>query len=211
MTRFIKSLLLLTLWIFVTAFGNVVGLAIGFGFTHSDVDWVITLPIGIAVSGVLVGVGQWAVLSIQFKKVWLWVPLTTLGLLLGYFLGFLAYGWLYPNWAQLPVMSIVAGTVLGALQWPVLYKKVEGSLWWIPVSMLSWSIGEDVSLKIFDSVDFSRITWADNMLISGVIIGMVLGILVGIISGASIIFMMRRHHENGRFHKKEVFFVKNAS
>ncbi len=200
------------LWISVTTFGNVVGLAIGFGFiTHSDVDWVITFPVGIAASGVLIGVGQWAVLSIQFKKVWLWMPLTTLGLPLGYLLGFLMYGWLYPNWTQIPIMSMVAGTVLGILQWLVLHKKVKGSLWWIPVSILSWGIGEDVSLTIFDSVDFSRIPWADNMLISGVIIGMVLGILVGIISGASIIFLMRKPRENGRFYKKEVFFVKNAS
>ena len=212
MAKFSKLVSELILWILVTAFANAIGLAVGFGFITKDSDWIITFPVGFTIIGILSGFGQWVMLDRQLDKVRAWIPLTILGHLLGFVLGFIFYTWLYRgDWTRTFVISIMIGTVLGVFQWLVLHNKVKYSLWWIPISILSWGIGEHLSFAILNRINFYKIIWAYNNLTSGAIGGMLLGILVGIVNGVSIALMLSKSNEKINLHEKEISFVKNAS
>jgi len=158
----------------------------------SDWAWVITIPAGFFVIGLVSGIGQWAVLRNYFNgdDIFLWIPLTAIGLPVGFILGTIAYfneeqlfdkisnSWVGSyGWSSTTTIACVAGAFLGILQWFVIRKKLKGSLWWIPISSLIWGIGTTIIVEhIYIKSDFEN--------------GIILGGIVGAISGITMILML---------------------
>jgi hypothetical protein len=126
--------------------------------------------IELGILGLFASLGQWLVLQSRLQKVWLWLPVTTLGLPLGFFLSdivsiifpidFLAY-------------PIVAGLLIGSLQWRVIHKSMTKSSRWILVSVLSWGIAFSVGQYISSSLESFAL-------------GIVTGLIIGAISGGFV-------------------------
>ena len=191
MTKSSTDVNLLILWLLATAFGPFVGLTFLFGYlAHDSYKWTTILPLSLVITGILLGVGQWAVLRTQLKNVWTWIPLTAFGFLLGVYLGLVLADRFEAGYWN-PSMPISIGTILGITQWPVIAKKVNRSIFWIPASIISWTIGMGIPLAVFDHTTSEKI-WADYLLVYGAGLGLMWGILVGSISGILLTFLVGR-------------------
>jgi len=147
-------------------------------------------------SGLLIGIGQWAILRTKLQRTWLWIPATAIGIPLGLLIGtidFIAIEWTvdFPYlWTSYFFIAGVAGAITGVLQWLALYRKLEGSSRWTFISAVSWGIGVTATFYFFDthgsSIDFEF----GNQIGRGILIG----ILVGAISGAFVESMLVNPH-----------------
>src|SRR5688572_28646019 len=90
MNNFIKSPWLL--WLLVSCIGSAIGFTLGNLATISGPDYYFPLYLLVEISlvGLLIGFGQWMILRTKLKRSWLWIPATTIGLPLGFFIGFFA-------------------------------------------------------------------------------------------------------------------------
>ncbi len=203
MNKLSDSTNLLISWILVTILAPIAGAGvaslslgyIGGGWLHP-----LTVGIGFLVWGFALGVGQWAILRTRLKKVWLWILFTGIGFPGGLFLGVLAS--VVARRSDDLISSLILGTTLGAIlgvfQWLVLSKKVKNSIWWIPISTLTWGIDltfmmECPSLEFMEypSLELERLIW-DPILEFGIAMGVFWGIPVGVLSGIAIAFLLRR-------------------
>jgi hypothetical protein len=191
MNKFLDNSALVILWILVIILAPTVGSGIVAVFMAFDVSWAHTLPIGFLVCGILMGAGQWAILSTRLKKIWLWIPFTGIGFPVGFFLGSLAGVFVGEGFLIAVIAGAILGTILGVSQWSVLCKKVKNSIWWIPISILSWTVGVTFTLENQNLISFEQFG-GDPIFQSGVVIGILLGISVGVMSGVSIVFLLRR-------------------
>ena len=182
MTRLTSKAHLWMIWVLGTTIGPFVGLTFLLGYlAYDSYQWITIIPVSLAIIGILLGIGQWAVLRTHLRNVWAWIPLTAVGLILGVLLGLILGNRLDAGrWN--PSIPIAVGTVLGITQWPVIAKKVNGSILWIPMSMLSWTIGMGIPFVIFDRFTTNHII-VNHALEYGAGLGLLWGILVGSISG----------------------------
>ncbi len=188
MNKLSDSTNLLIFWILVTILAPIVSTEVALvSVNDMSVHWTVTLLIELIVWGILLGVGQWAILRTRLKKVWLWIPFTAIAFPCSYVFGPLVHD----GRDDYLIMSMVPGIVLGIFQWLVLYKKVKNSIWWIPASILSWTIGIFFSEEYYDLISLEQFGW-DPPLQLGVMLGIFLGIPVGVLSGIAIAFLLRR-------------------
>ncbi len=168
LNRFSPSFnLLWVLWFVVTLLGSTLAsLAGSWGF-----------------SGLLIGIGQWAILRTRLHKTWLWIPATAVGIPLGLVIGVIDLSVLSLTidfqyaWIGFLLMASLAGTIIGGLQWLALYRSLDGASRWVFVSVLSWGIGITLALYIFSA-------YYDGGLDLG--FGILIGAVVGAISGAFV-------------------------
>jgi len=190
MTKLSNNAHLLILWILGTTFGPFVGLTFLLGYlAYDSYKWTTIVPVSLVIIGILLGIGQWIILRTHLKNMWAWIPLTAIGFLLGLFLG-LYLGDRFDSGYWNPSMPIAVGTVLGITQWPVIAKQVTRSILWIPMSIISWTIGLGITLVVFDHFTTNYIL-VNYSLEFGAGLGLLCGILVGSISGIFLISHIR--------------------
>lgn len=181
------TLQLLWHWILVTACGPIVAAVIVVVTLGMGISWALVLPLAFVVCGLITGVGQWIVLSTRLKKVGLWIPFTAVGFPLGVILGSFIGG-RFDGVDSYLVLSFVPGTLLGGFQWAVLYKKVRNSVWWIPASIFSWTIGMYLTEKSIGIISSTYNPGADYIFLLGVL----LGVFVGVIGAIPLALLLRK-------------------
>lgn len=169
----VPSILLWVLWLSVFIFSLTFGLTISIGLMGDD--WTFRsffVLLGLVVSGLLIGLGQWALLQTRIKQSWRWIPTTAIGLPTGILIGFLAGN-------NLIIMSTAAGFFAGLFQWIALEKKGESPFRWIVVSVLSWGIGIPTALLIFETYLWNTDYGFGNYPNLGILIGTIVGTING--------------------------------
>ncbi|MBT7992010.1 MAG: hypothetical protein HN769_19305 [Anaerolineae bacterium] len=111
-------------------------------------SFLLMFPAGYFVAGLISGIGQWIILKKYFSRenIFLWMPLTAIGLPVGYAFGFLFFDFTGPllrnistDWTWI-ILASIAGAFVGVLQWLVIRSKVNISFLWIPISAIVWGV-----------------------------------------------------------------------
>ncbi len=175
-------------WLLATILGFSGGTAIAVLITK-EIDQALVF------SGILGSFAQWLVLRNRLSKAYWWILATSLGLILGVGLGFVALvlcmlsgigiagmaspGIAIPGGISMVIALAVVGAVLGGVQWFVLAGQVKGARFWIVGTMLGWSIGGLIGLSVFS------LSGLQNLGEIGLAIAMAVGIssTVGVITG----------------------------
>jgi hypothetical protein len=115
-------------------------------------------PIEDVILAVGVGLAQWAILKIWFERVWLWIPIT----FAGWILGFLAAGFfkstMLPSPASVPEIVLEWGSVI--ITAIAIGTTVGGSQWLLLRSFANWSgIWPIANAISFTLVSFVRTEW----------------------------------------------------
>lgn len=110
-------------WIMVTTVGWVLG-------------QLLLPPLGLAASGIFIGVLQWVILQQQIGRSGKWIVASAVGWAAGWAIAMLVV----PSDSRL-LAGIVLGTTAGIAQWLVLRHEVQWAGWWIAVSPLAWATG----------------------------------------------------------------------
>lgn len=180
------------LWILATCISSAVGFALNpilskFFDDYQFALWALTFLI---MEGLIIGIGQWIILRTKLKKAWGWILATTVGLPSGIFLGgwatYRLFGAAFSNERELLagfLISTIAGTVLGALQWLTLSRKPNRSLRWILVSAVSWGFGITV-LSV--AADFMIDNGIDFEYLDTPLMAILISVFTGTISGAFV-------------------------
>ncbi len=192
MKKFVNLIITFILWVVASIVSNIVGQYVMSLSGGSDWAWIITIPAGFLVVGLITGVSQWIILRNYLTRdgLFLWVPLTAIGLPLGFILGALYSVWTDPThvksanhwlahygWSSTTTIACIAGAFLGILQWLIIRNKVKGSLWWIPISSLAWGIGTTIAVDYL----YTKYVFEN---------GIILGMIVGVITGLVIVFLI---------------------
>lgn len=96
-----------------------------------------------------------------------------------------------PEFWVWPLAGSVLGSVLGAAQWVLLRRRLDGALWWIPANLVAWAVGAGLAglalMPTFNSAGVAGLTtWS---VIAPVAAG---GVCAGGISGAALVRIVRR-------------------
>lgn len=186
MFRFTKSIWFS--WALVTSISAAMGFALG-GYpmvlSHNNHSPLVVFAL-LVISGLCIGFGQWRLLRTKLVKTGRWMLATAFGLPLGFFCGFLLVAsspdFYVTDWVATWIISIVAGSITGALQWRALHGRLTGSFLWILASALGWGIAINLSGLLFNtSSSNSNLSY-----ISAPLLGILIGAVVGIISGAFV-------------------------
>jgi hypothetical protein len=145
----------------------------------------LTITIGLyPLVATLPGFLHWLILRHWFPRAGWWVLASGAGTLLGY----VAMGWglgvadtqgetAFARVA-IPASMVVAGAVVGTLQWLVLRRWVQHAGWWVLAASISWVAAEYAYLKLTRSNDV-RLLWGATA--SGALSGAITGLtLVGL-------------------------------
>jgi hypothetical protein len=191
-------------WIAATAIGTAIGWAlftpayasmIGLfgGANEGEAFRALTAAMAWAVVYVLSAVAQWVVVRRMLIWSFVWIPAGALGGVAFGITSEVIFG------AQGGTMSgalggAAAGIVSGIAQWPLLRRMGNQALWWAPVSAgaaavagaLGWSVIEPV-LRSIGAAGGPAAAWA--------ISGALGGAAGGMISGATLVWLIRRRFE----------------
>ena len=145
----------------------------------------VTVTIGLyPLVATLPGFLHWLILLHWFPRAGWWVLASGVGTLLGY----LEMGWglgvadtrgetAFARFA-VPASMLVAGAVVGTLQWLVLRRWAQRAGWWVLASSISWVAAEYAYLTLTRSSDVNLLLCAA---VSGAISGAITGLtLVGL-------------------------------
>lgn len=126
-------------WLIVNTFGMGLGWALGWWVSFLVPGIWATWVIG-GISGLILGSFQEFVVRRIVKDSLLWIPITTLGWALGFFVGaqISAY-WGLAEFAFGGMLGAVLGLILGVTQWYFLRNQAAGSVWWIGASTIGWA------------------------------------------------------------------------
>jgi hypothetical protein len=128
------------MWLLASMLGMGLGWALGWRLSFAIPGVLATWAIGIIAGGFL-GASQALVLRPLVSSSSLWILANILGWPIGFFLGAqLASIWGFTEFAFGAVIGAMIGLVLGLAQWLVLRTKLAGSSWWIPVSIIAWTL-----------------------------------------------------------------------
>src|SRR4029077_17181868 len=127
----------------------------------------------------LPGFLHWLILRRWFPRAGWWVLASGAGTLLGY----LAMGWglgvadtqgetAFARFA-VPASMVIAGAVLGTLQWLVLRGWVLRAGWWVLASSVSWTAAEYAYLMLTRGSDVHLVLGAA---VSGALSGAIMGL-----------------------------------
>ena len=142
------------LWLLASMLGMGLGWALGWRLSFVMPGILATWVIGI-ITGVCLGAAQALVLRPLIGSSGLWILANALGWPVGFFLGAqLASVWGLTEFAFGAVIGAVVGLVLGLLQWLVLRRGLEGTSWWVFVSMIAWTLSLAVYLPGLSAMGF---------------------------------------------------------
>lgn len=143
--------------------------------------------IWLILSGLLIGLAQWLVLSLRFSRsVWL-IPAYGLGWYLGLSLGF-SLGFL--RTPEPLSIGIAGGAFVGAMQWFMLRHRMHCSVIWLPAMIISSLIGCCVGILAGNSAYIHGLAGVGMAYVIG---GAVAGAVIGVLSGMTIVMLMRNN------------------
>ena len=156
--------------------------------------------------GLLIGLGQWAVINFRLKNVWGWIPATAVGFSLGAYISvfvvsisfiildfpenpsyigeydysaYAAYSTVWDQWFVFMV-AMGAGVFTGALQWPALQREMEPPLKWWLISGLSLAVAYEMEVIFHANANTS---YSSSFSIPPWVI---FGLVYGLMSGAFV-------------------------
>ncbi|MFC1879779.1 hypothetical protein ACFLZW_07675 [Chloroflexota bacterium] len=141
----VDHLYLLLQWTLFSYIGFALGLASAFGISKIWVAQTGKYPsefLLYALQGVWIGIGQWLVLREEVSNSAWWIPATSIGVLLSHIIEdhsimmpIVRQYWIWDasNLATSTMISAIAGSLLGIIQWVVLRQWAKYSVVWIPV------------------------------------------------------------------------------
>lgn len=102
------------------------------------------------VSGLVLGGIQWFLLRRYFEWPLAWIGASVIGYIVVDGWSSIADYWITPSTAMfvVPGAAIVAGVLLGTMQWVILRREVYRAGWWIVASGLSWFASSFISLLL---------------------------------------------------------------
>ena len=127
--------------------------------------------VSLAFAGLLTAVLQWLVLRLWLQKAGRWLWLSTGGWLAGLALALLLL-WLgslfsnYGNWILIAdisgattmlrlsfgfIVGLAVGTATGVAQWVILRQQSATAKWWLPTSIIGWSVAFTLVALLADS------------------------------------------------------------
>jgi hypothetical protein len=177
----------LLLWILLVSIGSLVGFSLSSFLikNFSDRDLGLGVFLLLISVGLFIGLGQWIAINSRLKKVWYWIPATTIGFSFGSFIAyfiidFIGAGLLHLDThyfsayqlSQVIATMMAAGMFTGALQWLALKRKLKTSLIWSLTSGLSLVFGGVV--MIF-TINARLINYLDSS-----IFGLAFGLFTGL-------------------------------
>lgn len=115
---------LLLQWVMATTLGYII-------------IWILPSDLTLLGLGVPIGALQWLVLRQHLNQVGWWVLASGLGWAMG--MGWVLVGGAIPAGAGF-LAGTAAGATMGIAQWIVLRNKLHQAGWWIPVSILGWTL-----------------------------------------------------------------------
>ena len=144
----------------------------------------------ITLGGLFIGLGQYFILRAKFRNGWLWVPATTIGLPLGFFLGFQTIDFSLrfvsvDDWLYSFLWSSFTGMFLGLLQGVSLHRTSTYLLRWVIVTGLSWGLSMTIMGGVFASY-LQSIEFIPYGFLYWMIVGLFIGMGVGAINGAYV-------------------------
>lgn len=199
-----KQLVFWLLWIFATAAGWAGVEYMGFSLRATVLRSATQIPslalellLNGALLGSVVGLLQWLVLRFWKKAKGWWIPITVAGYAVGSPIGFILTTSLNVFAARraglqlfvegsnvslswpLPVMMLVTGLILAAVQWPVLrrlipFAKAKEAILWGLGTMLGWGLGFWAASY---TLSFGLSLFAQNVA-AGSLIGIVTGMML---------------------------------
>ena len=173
------------LWILITSFGASVGFVFGGAQQFSEKS---TYFVQLIFTGLLIGLGQWLLMSSKAGISWVMIPATMIGLPLSCFIAF-SFGESFSRtgWSDLVVLFAIcslAGAIIGAIQLTALSTiKISEGMWWIAISALGWGIA-------FTAASASGAETGAGNFAGNLSFGAILGLVLGIVSGAYMIFAL---------------------
>ncbi len=192
MRKYANIIVTLALWVIVSILANIAGEHVKRLAVRNNWMFVLAIPLGYFAISLISGVGQWVILKKYFRRkgnLFLWIPLTAIGLPVGFAFGYLfldyvgpllhniSNGWLFPyDGVHSITVTSIAGAFLGVLQWFIIRRKVIISVLWIPISALAWGIHNMKLHQIYMK--------------PVVEVGTMLGVIAGLISGITITLML---------------------
>lgn len=121
----------------------------------------ITSPLTIVISGLLVGVFQWLVLQGRITRPWRWIFSSFCGWIIGYFIS--VYGALL----GFEIFDgAIFGLTVGIAQWIILRNELRWTGWWIIFSIVGWTTG---------------LTLLPGVIMTGTVVGVLSGIALEIL------------------------------
>ena len=186
-------------WTLITIAGQVAAVA-AVALLHSFADAIaagqahdeLGMLVGTAAQGTLIALVQLIVLRRSFPDVSrpFWVVAGGAGATAAWLAGVLSIDVYGATGAAAIVLSgMVAGLIIGAVQWQVLSRKVEGASLWIPANAVAWTLGLWIIL--------AGAAWqgaADEWMVAtiGVLTAIGTGLAVGALTGLALTRMRPR-------------------
>jgi hypothetical protein len=191
------------LWVVMSTVGFVIAGVIGhfpFGFSVGD-DANLTVENAVvgfvfgAVTGTIIGALQFVVLRsllqrlvsrrFAFRAGW-WVLATAVGVGVTHAIGDAA-----PSPVTYAMLAVLAGAVVGILQWVVLRRLVKRAGWWVIASIVGWFVGLIVGMFLANSAGLTTSTGLEDWRTQHAIVGLVAGVVSGAITGIMLVWLFR--------------------
>lgn len=130
-------------WIIVSQVEKVVGGTIQVGGQTVITEDYLTTYILLIVLGVLAGSLQFLLLRNYLPRLGWWIPMTSIGLLLGLVASRLLFRTLFntldSTWFEI-LMTVLVGGSVGLIQWLMLRQRVRHAGWWILANAFGWGL-----------------------------------------------------------------------
>ena len=173
------------LWILITSLGASIGFVFGGAQQFSEKS---TYFIQLIFTGLMIGLGQWLLMSSKAGISWVMIPATMIGLPLSCFIAF-SFGESFSGagWSDLVVLLAIcslAGAITGAIQLTAISTiKISEGMWWIAVSALGWGTA-------FTAASASGAETHAGYFAGNLSFGAILGLVLGAVSGAYMVFAL---------------------
>ena len=162
---------------------TIAGWAVGFVVCEAITSFISTLFIDGLIIGAGVGIAQWIVLRRRLPDVRWWAGLSILGFGIGRAAGDIATQGL-PTALGEGLTGAVIGLSVGVAQWLSLRRVFPEAGWWIPASVIAWTIGWFI------------ISYAEGLTgspdVTTYVGGAIGAAFAGIVTGGALIWVSRR-------------------
>ena len=147
-----------------------------------------------AVPSIPIGLFQWLMLRGKFPVSRWWIFTVSAGVGLDHFL---ADG--FPTARDLSIAVVASSALVAVLQWLLLRRHLNPSLWWILTTIASWSLGWVLGVSVLGSLGLLQIPWQRGLdFQQHGLLGIVLGSVYGIATGVLMVWLLQAREGGNR-------------
>ena len=140
-----------------------------------------------AVPSILIGLFQWLILRGKFPVSRWWIFTVSAGVALDHFI---ADG--FPNARDLSIAVVASSALVAVLQWLLLRRNLNPSLWWILATIVSWCLGWVLGVSVLGSLGLLQIPGQRGLdFQQHGLLGMVLGSVYGMATGVLMLLLLQ--------------------